>query len=297
MSEEYFNESELNDNDKYSVGVGGAASAEDEFFRSVYIGTGRENDNEIVEVKDKLNIRGLEYNLKEVNFMVTYVKRVFTNKDKKQKTVCFSYKDGRQPFHGYDGRECPSNSSERRKDDFCSRCREEIIVSGPLCDKKGKMVMNGDHPVFVFLRGKGVKYFPVCEFIDSLANEKFEKHLLEQNTSSNRFKEKRLINHKRYIINVTVGEYESNFGTKKIFVLERGNALPFKTVGSLVKMVKVYEDEFEEKFDWGKRRRESVKKEFTYEDKDKRNEANENDSPFMEGDTEGDLDDLKTFEV
>ena len=58
-------------------GAGEQVAPEDEFFHSVYIsGKPRDNHLGIKELTGKLQVRGVEYNLDEVNLVITHTKDI-----------------------------------------------------------------------------------------------------------------------------------------------------------------------------------------------------------------------------
>jgi len=132
----------MNDFNEYAdLGQTGYASnepvkPEDEFFHSLYIaGNSRPNHINITEEGGKMQIRGVEYNLNEVNMIITHVKKILVKNEKdaqgKQKVGCFSFKpEPHPPWHGWNNKQCGSNSAERAADAFCNTCREQIIVAG-----------------------------------------------------------------------------------------------------------------------------------------------------------------------
>ncbi len=122
---------------------------EDEFFHSLYIaGQKRTNHIGTVENAGYIQIRGVEYNLENVNMIITHVKKILVKNQKSQKgeqeVGCFSFKkEPNPPWYGWGNRPCGSNSGERAAIPFCSTCREQIILAGIYCDDVGNPVCHG----------------------------------------------------------------------------------------------------------------------------------------------------------
>jgi len=137
---------------------------EDEMFHSVYIsGKTRTNHINIEEKIEQFQIRGVEYNLEEVNMIITHTKDILVKNVQEQGrevTKCFSYKNtnpwqGTAQVQGGEQRICPNTSPDRLSNDFCKECRAQIIVAGVYCDKSGMPVLTDEkRPIFVFLRAK-----------------------------------------------------------------------------------------------------------------------------------------------
>ena len=252
----------------YQGGSGGDQVApEDEFFHSVYIsGKPRENHLGITEKSRKIQVRGVEYNLDEVNLVITHTKdilaKVKTQKGKGEVTECFSYKEGAPPWNGTtklgDGstRVCPMTSAERAANDFCNPCRAQILVAGIYCKADGSPILTEDKkPVFVFLRGKGMRYSNVSDYLNDLYNEEELSPIFEPVTEQSKAFERSVVNNKRFVTKITRGEEESSYGNMvNIFELERGPEIPNTAVIKLLKLSKETVEQFNEKFDWSKRK-------------------------------------------
>ena len=127
----------------FQGGGGEPVAPEDEFFHSVYIaGKTRKNHINVEEKSGKLQVRGVQYNLDEVNMIITHTKDVLAkikNEQGRDNIKCFSYKEGSAPWFGTsqlaDGskRPCPLTSAERAANDFCNECRAQILVAGIYC--------------------------------------------------------------------------------------------------------------------------------------------------------------------
>ena len=236
---------------------------EEEFFHSVYVsGQTRKNHINIEEQAGKIQIRGVEYNLDEVNIVITHTKDILAKiitKGKKDSIECFSFKKGQPPYYGTsklgDGspRVCPSTSAERSVDSFCNECRAQIIVAGIYCTANGAPILGEDKkPTFVFIRGKGMKYSNVSNYL----GERFKEDLspiFEPVTDQSKAFEKAVVNNKRYVTKITRGQESSNFGMKDVFILEKGIVLPKEPVLQILKVSKQTLEKFEEKFDWSRR--------------------------------------------
>ncbi len=231
---------------------------EEEFFHAVYVaGQTRKNHIGITEEENKLQIRGVQYNLNEVNFIITNVKEVLVKgiRDaKNQESIqCFCYKSA-EPWKGTSGRVCGENSAARAANEFCNICRAQIIVSGVCCESSGKPVLDSEgKPVFMFIRGKGMKYSNVAEYLGELHNRDLDP-IFEPVTEDSKKFEKSIVNNKRFVTRITIGEAQSNFGMKKVFNLNAGEALPKNAVMGILKISKKTMENFNEKFDWARRR-------------------------------------------
>jgi len=232
---------------------------EDEFFHSLYIaGQMRTNHIGVKEMPAQLQIRGVEYNLNETNMIITHTKEILAKiveQNKQQNIVCSSYKDGTPPWYGStkmpDGnpRICPMNSNERSLNDFCNLCRAQIIVAGIRCSEDGQPTLIENKPVFIFLRGKGMKYSNISTYLGDFYKMELPP-LFTPPTEQSRLFEKQVVNHKRFVTNISVGTAPSRFGDKQVFILKTGAQIPDETVTGLLQIAKKTKDKFKEKFDW-----------------------------------------------
>jgi hypothetical protein len=242
---------------------------EDEVFHSVYIaGRKRTNEMNIVEEIGKLQIRGVQNNLTELYFVITHVKDIYAkiirNQRNQESIECFSYKEGQFPWYGTtklaDGspRMCPPSAKEREGTNFCEPCRTHIIVAGVLVKDNGSPIAKDDgKPVMVFLRGKGMKFNNISEYLAEMRNLELDP-IFEPVTDRSKDFEKRVVNNSRFITKVTVGEAESTHGNMvKVFELEKTQALPKPAVLKVLELSKNMAPAFREKMDW------SVKKKST----------------------------------
>ena len=230
---------------------------EEEFFHSVYIsGKPRPNHLQIIEQAGKLQVRGVKYNLDEVNMIVTNVKKVLTKEEtlpnNKTKTACFSYKSGNPPYKGTSGIQCGANSAERASNKFCSTCKEQIIVSGMISDENGKPEVVDGKPVFMFLRAKGMKYSNVGNYLSELAKMDLSP-IITPVTDASKLFEKNVINNKRFVTKIKVGDASSQYGLVKVFTMEKGTQLSDGDVKKVLEITKKTVDKFNEKFDYSKR--------------------------------------------
>lgn len=237
---------------------------EEEFFHSVYIaGKRRKNHIGVEELPGHLQIRGVEYNLNEVNMVITHVKEVLVKarhtQQRGESLECFSFKEGPPPWYGTtklpDGspRPCPLNSEQRALNDFCNPCRSQIIVSGLYCNEDGSPILSEEgKPVFLFIRGKGTKYNNVSSYLNDLFKMDLPPLFTPVTDETTKF-EKSVVNNKRFVTNITIGTAPSNYGDKDVFVLKTGPQLHDKVVYDILKVTKKTKDKFNEKFDWSKR--------------------------------------------
>lgn len=234
---------------------------EEEFYHSVYVaGKSRKNHINIMEESGKLQVRGVQYNLSEVFMIITHTKEILckVRNDKGNETIeCFSFKEGSPPWYGIskisDGsqRQCPQTSAERAVVDFCNPCRAQIIVAGVYCKSDGTPILTEENkPIFVFIRGKGMRYANVSNYLNDLFQDEFSPLFTPVTDQSQEF-EKRVVNNKRCVTKITKGEETSSYGSNvNVFVLEKGTQLPNDTVMSILKLSKQTVNKFNEKFNW-----------------------------------------------
>lgn len=250
------------------VGFQGAPDAvppEEEFFKSIYIaGVTRKNHINIEEEAGKFQIRGLEYNLDKVHMVITHTKEILVREAEKNTRAlfsCFSFKDGQPPWHGTSKladdrfRPCPSTSAERAVNEFCAPCRGQILVGGICCKEDGTPVTDGEgKPVFVFLRGKGTKYGNISSYLGEMFKLDLSP-IFEPVTEQSQAFEKAVVNNKRFVTTITLGQTDTSFGPKNVFVLNKGVELAKESVMNILGVSKKTLDKFNAKFDWSTRAR------------------------------------------
>ena len=248
------------------VGFQGAPDSvppEEEFLKSVYIaGVTRKNHINVEEQAGKLQIRGLEYNVEKVHMVITHTKEILVREPEKGTRAmfsCFSYKDGAPPWHGTSKladdrpRPCPQTSAERAVNEFCSPCRGQILVAGIYCKEDGSPVTDSEgKPVFVFLRGKGTKYGNISAYLGEMFKLELPP-IFEPVTEQSTAFEKAVVNNKRYVTQVTVGQQDTRYGPKNVFVLDKGTEIAKESVMNILKVSKQTLEKFNEKFDWSRR--------------------------------------------
>ena len=230
-----------------------------EFFHSIYIaGITRKNDEQIDEITGNLQIRGVEYNKQEINMVIVHVKQILAKIEReatgRETTKCFSYQQGPPPWFGtYKGHQCGMNSAERAADEWCKDCRAQLIVAGIYCDDAGNAILNEDKkPIFVFLRAKGMKFSPVADYLNDMSKKELDPFFTPPTEESLKF-EKGVVNNKRFVTKVSIGEVGSNYGPKKVFNLSEGQIIPKENVLEILKIAKKTLDKFNDKFDWSKK--------------------------------------------
>lgn len=250
--------------DLAETGVSGAGKKQldpkDEKFKSLYI-AGIARDDETTGVKTTpgmLQIRGFTNNLKEAHMIITHVKNVLVNEKKDEfnpqqtKVVCFSYQSGPRPWYGTSGKMCGQNRNERLGDDFCKSCRSQIIVAGIYCDQDGQPILNDEgKPELVFIRGKGMKFKNVSDYIYELSQLELDPFFDDDSEEARKF-EKMVVNHKRFVTKATVGTESSKYGDKYVYNLEKGQQLDNQTVEKILALSKKTLEDFNDKFDWSK---------------------------------------------
>ena len=240
-----------------------ATLPEDEFFHSVYIaGQNRKNHINIEELAGKIQIRGFEYNQEEVNMIITNVKDILVKAKilpKGESLECSSFKQGQPPWFGSSKlptgafRECGLTSAERAANEYCSACRAQILVSGIYCDDKGNPILDKENkPVFIFIRGKGMKYSNVSTYLGELYKMDLDPIFTPVTDESTKF-EKAVVNNKRFVTKLTVGTLPSQYGPKAVFELQNTTELVKETVMNILKISKKTISKFNEKFDWSKK--------------------------------------------
>jgi len=256
----------MNDFNEYAdLGTTGYASnepvkPEDEFFHSLYIaGNSRKNHIDVVENGGEMQIRGVEYNLKSVNMVITHVKKILSKSEKdatgKTKVACFSFKKEPQPpWYGWNNRQCGTNSAERAANQFCSQCREQIIMAGLYVDEMGNPIPHAEtgKPIFIFLRGKGMKYNNVSQYLADCYKEEITNPLFIPSTAESIAFEKVAVNNKRFVTKINMAKAASSFGDKDVFTFSKGVALDNKSIMNILGIAKKSLDKFNEKFDWTK---------------------------------------------
>jgi hypothetical protein len=257
-----FDFNDFQDLQEFGVEAKEATKPEDEFFHSVYIaGQLRENHAGIKEQPGLLQVRGVEYNLQEVHMIVTHTKEVNSKeveRNQRRSIECFSFKEGQPPYFGTsnmpDGskRQCPPNAEQRGLNEFCNPCRSQIIVAGIYCKPDGAPILDEDKkPIFVFIRGKGMKYSNVSNYLNDCFKMELPPLFTPPTEESTRF-EKSVVNNKRHVTKITIGTANSRFGQKNVFELATGTQLPNKTVYDILQVAKKTKEKFNEKFDWSK---------------------------------------------
>lgn len=247
----------------YQGGSGEPTSPEDEFFHSVYIsGKSRKNHLNIVEQVEKFQIRGVEYNLDEVNMVITHTKEILAKieSERGRDTIkCFSYKEGQPPWKGTNklqngsARECPMTSADRAAVEFCSPCRAQLLVAGIYCDENGRPILTEDKkPIFIFLRAKGMRYSNVSEYLNNMYNEDLPP-IFEPVTEQSKMFEKSVVNNKRFVTKITRGSATSSYNNEvNVFVMNKSTELPKEAVLKILKLSKDTVEKFNDKFDWSK---------------------------------------------
>jgi len=235
-------------------------------FKSVYItGTSRriEGTNEVEQI-GKLQVHDTNIrNQDEICMIPMFAKRklVKVRMDGMKEIVeCFSYMKGEPPYKGTSGRTCPNTSAQRDATVDCKGCRQRIILAGLLVTPEGKPIKDKDgEPIFVFLRGKGIKFMEIADYISECAKLpesklpsireevlKVKPNLIIKTKPEY---EKPMLNFRRFICHVGVQQVETNFGTRYIYKLTRGKPLPTKVVIDLLLKTEELSEIFDAKFD------------------------------------------------
>jgi len=233
---------------------------EDEFFHSVYIsGKTRKNHINVEETAGKFQVRGVQYNLDSVNMIITHTKDILSRivtVNQKDNVECFSFKPGAPPWYGTsrlsdnNPRPCPTTSAERAVNDYCNLCKAQILVAGIYCNPDGSPVLTDEKkPIFVFIRGKGMKYSGVSDYLGNMYKREFTPIFTPATEESTRF-EKTVVNNKRVVTTITKGTAPSAYGDKDVFILTAGSELPTDAVMKILEVSKNTLEKFNDKFDW-----------------------------------------------
>lgn len=245
----------------YQGGSGEITLPEEEFFHSVYIsGKTRKNHLDIEEKVEHFQVRGVEYNLDKVHMIIIHTKEILAKieTERGRDTIkCFSFKEGQAPWFGTsklsdgDKRECPLTSADRASNDFCNPCRAQLLVAGIYCNENGSPILTEDKkPIFVFIRGKGMRYSNVSEYLNNLFNEELTP-IFEPVTDQSKAFEKAVVNNKRFVTKITRGTSISSYDNEvNVFELEKGVELPRDAVLKILKLSKDTVGNFNEKFNW-----------------------------------------------
>lgn len=234
---------------------------EEDTFHSIYIaGQERENESGVVEKVGLFQIRGFDYNRTEIYMVITHIKNMLVkvefNEDTNRDVLsCFCYQVGPLPHKGTSGNICPENALKRASVPFCKNCRCHLVVAGILTDDKGKPLQGKDGKiVFGFIRGKGVKYGYILDYISLLSNTEFDSYILGK---TNTDKERKIISSKRVVTKITASKTDTKYGKKDIFKLESVVKLSDDTVRKILDVSIKSIDMFNEKFDWSRRQQQS----------------------------------------
>jgi len=231
---------------------------EDEFFHSIYVsGEERTNQTGVTEKEGLLQIRGAEYNKKEVYGIISHTKQVLCKqhrtKDKKDHIDCFSFQEGDAPWKGTSGNVCGKNRAERATNPFCGDCRAQLIVTLMLTDVNGSPLVDAKGKgIFGFIRGKGMKYSNVSDYLNNMSRMDLDPIFSPPSDASVRF-EKSVVNNKRFVTIITAGKADSEYGKKDVFELNPGTKLSSKAVLDILKIAKKTIPKFNEKFNWSSR--------------------------------------------
>jgi len=227
---------------------------EDEKFHSIYIsGADRENHKGITEKSGLLQIRGVNYNLNEVNMIIMHIKEIMVNKVNERgedKTLCFSFKDS-FPYKGINGKTCPAKREDRERDSFCKNCRSNIIVSGILTEPSGKPILdNNKKPIFGFIRASGMKYSNISEYLQKISLDTESQYKIYEDLR----KERSIANPKKFVTKITASSSYSTHWKKNfsVFSLEIGTSIPKEVVEKLIKLQATTIQDFIDKFNWAK---------------------------------------------
>ena len=245
---------------------------EKETFHAIYVtGQSRKLPTGGEEEVGKFQIRGVLYNQEKVFMIITHVKTVLvkeSNEGGKDKVVCFSFAEGPKPWKGTSGNTCGAKAAERAANPYCAPCRSQLIVAGVLLDQSGKMIRNKEtnEPVFGFIRGKGIKYGPVSDYLSEMVNKDYPPIVTPVTEESKKW-EKKNLNYRRVVTVIEKGTVDSRHGRKTVSVLKSAGMLPDDKIQGILKLSKEYLNKFNAKFDWSKKSSQSEPTGYTFEPK------------------------------
>jgi hypothetical protein len=245
------------------------SSPEKDFFHSIYIsGKTRKNNVGVEEKPGKIQVRGVEYNKDDVYLIITHIKPVLMKVKRvgqRDNIECFSYQIGPpENWKGTNGnRKCPRNSVERAANSWCNDCKSQLVVAGLYTDSNGKPITGEDNkPVFAFIRARGVKYQNVSNYLSDLSKLELPAITGAQDEEALK-RERKLINHKRFVTKISVGKFETtSYGVKDVFVLEKGTQLPDDKIQGILNIAQKVIDKFHQKFDWSKNRQQQTSSDY-----------------------------------
>jgi len=245
-----------------STGVEGGESTppEKELFHAAYIGyQARENHIKIIEEAGKIHIRGVDYNLEKLNMIIILSKKiqVKTSRVNNQDRIdCFSFQSGELPYKGTSGNVCGLNKNERSMNPYCENCKSQIIVCGIYCDENGNPIKDDEQkPIFIFIRGKGMKYMNVSNHLRDLYNLEIDSILAAGATDAEKEYEKQHFNQSRVVTELTRGLEKTSYGgTANIFNCKIGAQLPDAAAETVIGIGQKMIEKFIDKFDWSKSR-------------------------------------------
>ena len=119
-----------------------------------------------------------------------------------------------------------------------------------LCSADGRPILKDGEKIFVFLRGKGVKYGAISDYMTELYKLDLDP-MFPVTEESKRF-EKSIVNHKRFVTTISVGNTDTKYGIKDIFSLKRGKEIPKENVTKILQIAKDNLEKFNDKFDWSR---------------------------------------------
>lgn len=234
----------------------------EQFFHSIFISGKNREDNGIIQKAGKMQIKDVDFNKTEINMIITHTKQVLVksrNENRRNILECFSFQSGDRPYKGNSGNVCGTNSAERAASPFCNTCKAHIIAAGIYCDEYGKPITDEEgKPIFIFVRGSGMKYSGVANYLNELSKQELEPIFTPVTEQSTQF-EKLAVNNKRFVTKITIDEAESQYGVSKVFKLESSTPVPKDTVLKMLEISKKTMDKFIEKFDWSKNKDNSSK--------------------------------------
>ncbi|GIU68983.1 MAG: hypothetical protein KatS3mg002_0219 [Candidatus Woesearchaeota archaeon] len=228
--------------------------AKESIFKSIYIGGTPRTENGIQLIPGKLQVKDVPelYNKDELHMVILYTKRILVkekNTPQGKTLLCMSYLNTNPPKGTAHG-PCGRTAAERAADPFCATCKSHLIVAGVLTQPNGTPIKDSDGElVFGFIRGRGVKYVPISDYVRSLTQMELPYRIFSEDQESF---ERSVANKMKIVTRIVPSTTNTKFGIKQIFKLEPGNIIPKEACLKYMNLAKTKLPDFDEKFDWSR---------------------------------------------
>jgi len=226
----------------------------DSIFKSIYIGGVQRQENGVTLLPGHLHVKDFPplYNQNELYMVILYTKRILVKEKQSPQgrtLLCTSYMQGPPPWQGTAHGPCGRTAAERSADPFCATCKNHLIVAGVLTNKIGSPIKDDEgNLVFGFMRGRGVKYVPISDYVRSLS-EMDPPYVIFKDKEDF---ERSVVNKMKVVTNISPGTIDSKYGPKSIFKLSVGNTVPQEAALRYLRLAKEHLEDFDNKFDWSR---------------------------------------------